>query len=261
MVSLEAIQSASRSIDSAGATPRISFSADHGDSDSTSAFISIAPKLGALRNLDRVASEWPDTEKPEFEFLSANSSLDSNILTADELFSEGKLLPFWQAHHSENRPTCATAAASTRPGPEGEEGDEVEESQGEGEGQERAAGRAAEEHGPGRAGPGWFMDDDLSPRPPKCTVLWKELLRLRNRPIPADVVGPSHEKKEAASAGAVDRDKDLNKRAKKGLERTRSGSLRIRPMINVPICSTVKGSNNYALHPPLFRTKKGRLER
>ncbi|KAK4755687.1 hypothetical protein SAY87_009444 [Trapa incisa] len=273
MVSLEITQSISRSTGSASATPRISFSADHGngnDGNSTSssaAFISISsgtPKLTALKNLERATLEWPDTDKPEFEFLAANSSLACNILTADELFSEGKLLPFWQAHHSSYRSAFSDTAGGTMTGHE-----EVEEEVEKGR---RVAGRAVDECGAGRPGPGWSMDDDLSPRPPKCTVLWKELLRLRNRPIPASkVVGQSHEMREAASGGGSiggsgDRDKaDMIKRVKKGLERTRSASLHIRPMINVPICSTAKGStinsSSYALRPPLFPTKKWRLER
>ncbi|XP_031397892.1 uncharacterized protein LOC116208541 [Punica granatum] len=262
MVSLETIQSTSRSIDPANATPRISFSADPNENNSAATtFISISPKLGALGNRNKARSERPDLEKSDFEFLSANPSLDSNILTADELFSEGKLLPFWQAHHSENRPT-GMATLRTRPGPDGEEDDEPEEGQGEArDGEGRAAGTPADKDAPGRGGPGWFMDDDPSPRPPKCTVLWKELLRLRNRPLPPDTASPNSEKKEGASGGAGERDKDANKRAKKGLERTRSGTLRIRPMINVPICSTVKGTSNYVLPPPLFPTKKGRVER
>ncbi|KAK4759208.1 hypothetical protein SAY87_022339 [Trapa incisa] len=275
MVSLETIQSISRSTDSTCATPRISFSADHcnGNSSSSAAFISLAtptPQLTSLRNLQRATSEWYDTDKTEFEFLSAaNSTLYSNILTADELFSEGKLLPFWQAHHSNNRPTCSATAitSGTSPGPAGVEGEMLEK------GHRAAARQVADECGSGRTVSVWYMDDDLSPRPPKCTVLWKELLRLRNRPIPSTEVNiQSHERREAASGGdggggSRNRDKgDVNKRVNKGLERTRSGSLRIRPMINVPICSTLKGtttssSSTYALYPPLFPTKKGRLER
>ncbi|CAN0856662.1 hypothetical protein LINGRAHAP2_LOCUS6554 [Linum grandiflorum] len=113
----------------------------------------------------------------------------------------------------------------------------------------------------------WFVDDDPSPRPPKCTVLWKELLRLKKQ-RPVSSLSPSSSSSSTSSSSSslgdvATKDKKGSqqvKRAKKGLERTRSSSIRIRPMINVPICSQMKSSSHHhhAL-PPFFPLKKGRV--
>ncbi|KAJ6324013.1 hypothetical protein OIU76_011338 [Salix suchowensis] len=115
----------------------------------------------------------------------------------------------------------------------------------------------------------WFVDDDPSPRPPNCIVLWKELLRLKKQR--ASSLSPSSSSSSTSSSssslsdivaeeegkrGSRKVEKHV-KRIKKGLERTRTASIRIRPMINVPICTPVKSR---AL-PPLFPLTKGRLER
>ncbi|CAI0429913.1 unnamed protein product [Linum tenue] len=128
----------------------------------------------------------------------------------------------------------------------------------------------------------WFVDDDPSPRPPNCTVLWKELLRLKKKQRAAASLSPSsssssnssssssladaavaaEEKKEKKKKGEKLESKSSNntnqvkRAAKRGLERTRSASIRIRPMINVPICSQRKSSS--AL-PPFFPLKKVRV--
>lgn len=110
----------------------------------------------------------------------------------------------------------------------------------------------------------WFVDDDPSPRPPKCTVLWKELLRLKKQR--ASSLSPSSSSSSsssngsslgdvAAKEGSKNKENQHVKRIKKGLERTRSATIRIRPMINVPICTQMKNS---AL-PPLFPLKKGKI--
>ena len=177
----------------------------------------------------------------DFEFLSSNAS-SHPMLTADELFFEGKLLPFWQKQHSEKLNKISLKAKD-------EEEEEVNKEE--------------------STRVNWFVDDDPSPRPPKCTVLWKELLRLKKQR--ASSLSPSSSSSSSSSSassltdvatkdegkgGSGNREKHV-KRIKKGLERTRSASIRIRPMINVPICTQMKNS---AL-PPLFPLRKGRLER
>ncbi|XP_021291367.1 uncharacterized protein LOC110421959 [Herrania umbratica] len=243
-MALEAVQATSRTIEPTS-SPRISFSADFLDENN---FISINPhSQNEEKGQDKgkEAKEWEKDKAraAEFEFLSSNVSSHA-MLTADELFFEGKLLPFWQMQHSEklNKISLKTKAS--------EEEEEAEVNKEE--------SRVS-----------WFVDDDPSPRPPKCTVLWKELLRLKKQR--ASSLSPSSSSSSTSSSsssladvataeegkeGSGNRDKNV-KRIKKGLERTRSASIRIRPMINVPICTQVKSS---AL-PPLFPLKKGRLER
>ncbi|GLU08846.1 hypothetical protein SLE2022_257310 [Rubroshorea leprosula] len=233
-MALEAVPATPRSIDS---SPRISFSADFLDETN---FISINPH-SHIENTEENDKEREKARAAEFEFLSSNIS-SHTMLTADELFFEGKLLPFWQMQHSEklNKISLKTKDA------EGEEEVTKEESR-----------------------VSWFVDDDPSPRPPKCTVLWKELLRLKKQR--ASSLSPSSSSsstssssssladiatKEEGKEGSGNREKHV-KRIKKGLERTRSASIRIRPMINVPICTRMKSSSL----PPLFPLKKGRLER
>ena len=178
----------------------------------------------------------------DFEFLSSNST-SHTMLTADELFFEGKLLPFWQMQQSEklNKMSLKT------------KGDKQEQEE--------------EEVNKEESRVSWFMDDDPSPRPPKCTVLWKELLRLKKQR--ASTLSPSSSSSSSSSSSLVDmvtmddnkegtgkREKQV-KRLKKGLERTRSASIRIRPVINVPIST----QGRVSILPPLFPLKKGRLER
>ncbi|GAV74793.1 hypothetical protein CFOL_v3_18273 [Cephalotus follicularis] len=234
MVSIEAVQAASRSID-APSSPRISFSSEFLDENN---YISITPPS------QREKDQQTEREKPrnvDFEFLS--SSLSSHkMLTADELFFDGKLLPFWQMQQSEKLNKINLKAKD----------DEIEVEVNKGE--TRAS---------------WFVDDDPSPRPPKCTVLWKELLRLKKQR--SSSLSPSSSSSSTSSSsssladmvtnvegkeGSKNREKHM-KKIKKGLERTRTASGRIRPMINVPICTQVKSSSL----PPLFPLKKGRLER
>ncbi|XP_061976790.1 uncharacterized protein LOC133697963 [Populus nigra] len=235
MISLETVQATSRSIEPS--SPRISFSADFLHDKN---FIPISPNPQAEKDGE---AEREKARNAEFEFLSSKMS-SQTMLTADELFFEGRLLPFWQMQHSEklNKISLKTKEAE----------------EGEGEEMSKEEPRV------------WFVDEDPSPRPPKCTVLWKELLRLKKQR--ASSLSPSSSSsstsstsssaladivtKEEGKHGSGNREKHV-KRIKKGLERTRSASIRIRPMINVPICTPVKSS---AL-PPLFPLKKGRLER
>ncbi|CAI0429912.1 unnamed protein product [Linum tenue] len=111
----------------------------------------------------------------------------------------------------------------------------------------------------------WFVDDDPSPRPPNCTVLWKELLRLKKKQRAAASLSPSSSSSSNSSSSSSLADaavassnntNQVKRAAKRGLERTRSASIRIRPMINVPICSQRKSSS--AL-PPFFPLKKVRV--
>lgn len=239
MVSVESGHPPPRAID-APSSPRISFSAEFLDDKN---FISISPKTHHDRE------HGMDVDKAEFEFLSTNVSLDS-MLSADELFCEGKLLPFWQTQQSERLNKISLGSKDV----DGDEG-----------------GREEAKDDKEQSKANWFLDDDPSPRPPKCTVLWKELLRLKKQRTNSSLSPSSSSSSTSSSsnsmadAAAKDEKKEAAarhgekqvKRIKKGLERTRSASIRIRPMINVPICTTAKSS---AL-PPLFPQKKGRLDR
>lgn len=258
MVSLETIQPSSNSVEPTS-SPRISFSADFLDERN---FITINPNTQQAEKKEN--SNAPEREKlrtAEFEFLSCNLTGGEDMITADELFCEGKLLPFWQMHHSEKLNKISLKTEQAEEG--ADEGGEVNKNNNNGKNNNN--NKKKEEMEEPRMS--WFLDDDPSPRPPKCTVLWKELLRLKKQR--ASSLSPSSSTSSSSSSslgevssteeskdGAGNREKHV-KRIKKGLERTRSASLRIRPMVNVPICT--HGKHN-AL-PPLFSLKKGRLER
>ncbi|CAF1937900.1 unnamed protein product [Brassica napus] len=218
--------------------PRISFSADLSDGGD---FICISPVI--CKELEKGSVKVSD-----FEFLSENVT-PQRMHTADELFSEGKLLPFWQAKHSEKLKNVNLKT------------NEEEEQSRNGEvtmmkSRDQESNRVS-----------WFIDEDPSPRPPKCTVLWKELLRLkkqRNSASSSSVrtvssLSPSSSTSSSSSLEREEREKE-GKRGKKGLERTRSASMRIRPMIHVPICTPSKSSVPL---PPLFplSLKKNRAEK
>ncbi|CAF2103022.1 BnaA05g31310D [Brassica napus] len=214
--------------------PRISFSADLSDGGD---FICISPVI--CKELEKGSVKVSD-----FEFLSENVT-PQRMHTADELFSEGKLLPFWQAKHSEKLKNVNLKT------------NEEEES--------RNVEVTMKSNNDNRVS--WFIDEDPSPRPPKCTVLWKELLRLkkqRNSSASSSVrtvssLSPSSSTSSSSSLEREEREKE-GKRGKKGLERTRSASMRIRPMIHVPVCTPSKSSVPL---PPLFplSLKKNRAEK
>ncbi|KAK8511070.1 hypothetical protein V6N13_013482 [Hibiscus sabdariffa] len=248
-MAMEAVQASSRNGIEPNSSPRISFSADFLDETD---FISINPHS---QNQEMDAEKEKDKARvADFEFLSSKVSSHA-MLTADELFFEGKLLPFWQMQHSEK-----LKQISLRKAKDAEEEDDDDDNGG---------GVVVEEviNKDESSRVSWFVDDDPSPRPPKCTVLWKELLRLKKQR--ASSLSPSSSSSSSSSSladiaaseegkqGSGNRDNKHVKRIKKGLERTRSASIRIRPMINVPICTQVKSSTL----PPLFPLKKGRLER
>ena len=241
-MALEAVQATSRTTIEPISSPRISFSADFLDETN---FISINPHSQIEeKEAEEEMKEKGKGRAAEFEFLSSNVSSQA-MLTADELFFEGKLLPFWHMQHSEKLNKISLKTKDSE-----EEEEEVINKE-----ESRVS---------------WFVDDDPSPRPPKCTVLWKELLRLKKHRASSLSPSSSSSSTSSSSSSLADivtaeeagkersgnRDKHV-KRIKKGLERTRSASIRIRPMINVPICTQVKNS---AL-PLLFPLKKGRLER
>ncbi|KAK8709589.1 hypothetical protein V6N13_060603 [Hibiscus sabdariffa] len=238
-MALEAVPASSRNIiepnSNPNSSPRISFSSDFLDETN---FISINPHP---QNEEMEAEKEKDKARvADFEFLSSKVSSHA-MLTADELFFEGKLLPFWQMQQSQKLKQISIRKTKDDDG----EVVRVEEVINKVESSSMS----------------WFVDDDPSPRPPKCTVLWKELLRLKKQR--ASSLSPSSSSSSSSSSSLADiaaceegKHKHV-KRIKKGLERTRSASIRIRPMVNVPICTQVKSS---AL-PPLFPLKKGRLER
>ncbi|KAL1296246.1 hypothetical protein AAHE18_19G269300 [Arachis hypogaea] len=266
MVSLESVP---RSID-APSSPRISFSAEFLDENN---FISISPNPEYERDNEE--------KKEDFEFLSNNVSNNNNtVLTADELFFEGKLLPFWQMQHLEK---LSKINLKAKEGEEEEDDDEDEELEEEVVvvTNNNNSSNNKEESSRVNWGNCVLFPTDPSPRPPKCTILWKELLRLKKQRASSSLSPSSSSSSSSSSASSLgdvaakegkeqgsSRNNNNNnnnnnhkeqhvKRIKKGLERTRSATIRIRPMINVPICTQVKSS---AL-PPLFPLKKGRLER
>ncbi|CAH8356652.1 unnamed protein product [Eruca vesicaria subsp. sativa] len=226
--------------------PRISFSADLSDGGD---FICITPVM--CKELEKGSVKVSD-----FEFLSENVS-PQRMHTADELFSEGKLLPFWQAKHSEK---LKNLNLKTK--------EEEEKQSGNVEVVTMMKSRDQESN---RVS--WFIDEDPSPRPPKCTVLWKELLRLKKQRnssassttrtvsslSPSSSTSSSSSLEDAAGK-REEREKEGKRGGKKGLERTRSASMRIRPMIHVPICTPSKSSVPL---PPLFplSLKKNRAEK
>ncbi|KAK6117255.1 hypothetical protein DH2020_049020 [Rehmannia glutinosa] len=237
LISLESLQNTSNYDDvvEQNSSPRISFSSELLDENN---FISICPNPQAEKERDDNERAKAARNAAEFEFLSGNLT---NMLTADELFREGKLLPFWQMHHSEklNKISLKSSDINAEDGPK-----EIKE-------ENRV---------------NWFLDDDPSPRPPKCTVLWKELLRLKKQRASSTVLTPPSISSSSSSCSRTDvpsvderkegvRNKD--KSVKRIKEKTRTNSIRIRPVINVPICTQAK---NNAL-PPLFSLRKGRLER
>ncbi|KAJ8547382.1 hypothetical protein K7X08_010968 [Anisodus acutangulus] len=235
MVSLDG---ASRS-DEPTSSPRISFSSEFLDEKN---FISITPNAQAEK--ERKDQQDRARSAAEFEFLS-NKLTSENMITADELFFEGKLRPYWQMHYAEKLTKISLKT------------EHAEEKI-----LNKAEVKSKEETRPIN----WFIDEDPSPRPPKCTVLWKELLRLKQKRAsslsPCSSTSSSSSSSSIADISVADHEKSKIqgikekhvKRIKKGLERSRSATLRVTPVIHVPICSQGKST---AL-PPLFSLKKGR---
>lgn len=228
-------------------SPRISFSADFLDEND---YISISPNSHTDKEKEKEIKPREKSRNPEFEFLSSNSQ---TMVSADELFFEGKVLPFWQMQHSERLKNISLKTEDIKDGAATTKAKDVNNKE--------ESARAT-----------WFLDDDPSPRPPTCTVLWKELLRLKKQR--ASTLSPSSSSSSSSSTSsslvdlpAIDEGKEVCgtrekyvKRIKKGLERTRSASLRIRPVVNVPI-QTQAGNKNTNGLPPLFSFRKGKLDR
>ncbi|CAA0403633.1 unnamed protein product [Arabidopsis thaliana] len=243
--------------------PRISFSADLSSSDSDGDFICINPVMNLI--VGREEKDKSSVKAGDFEFLSENATM----LSADELFSEGKLLPFWQVKHSEKLKNV-TLKPKVEVQQE-EEDHKVVNEEGFVHNKEQENNNNNNNNNRGS----WFLDDDPSPRPPKCTVLWKELLRLKKQRTTTTTtastrvssLSPSSSSSSTSSSSSSigdavkkeEREKE-GKRGKKGLERTRSVTMRIRPMIHVPVCTPSKSSSRL---PPLFplRLQKNRVER
>ncbi|CAL1384655.1 unnamed protein product [Linum trigynum] len=109
MVSMETVQPAvnkSTTMDQPTSSPRISFSSEFLDENN---FISISPnhRPREIQNQKPPLSPSPirTAADLQFEFLSntgpAAAAGHAKMLTADELFFEGKLLAFWQMQQSE----------------------------------------------------------------------------------------------------------------------------------------------------------------
>ncbi|MFS7930005.1 hypothetical protein Hanom_Chr04g00339071 [Helianthus anomalus] len=209
----------------ATSSARISFSAEFLDDAN---FICINP-----HDKDK---EKEKAKTGEFEFLSNNLAAPTTMLTADELFFEGKLLPFRQKQCLEK---LAKISLKTENVNEISKAKEVKIEE---------TNRMT-----------WFIDEDPSPRPPKCTVLWKELLRLKKQK--ASSLSPSSSTSSSSSASSFDEESNKKekqiKRSKKGLERTRSTGIKIRPMVNLPVYTHGGRSNSL---PPLFTFRKGMLD-
>ncbi|KAL0858014.1 hypothetical protein Bca101_063168 [Brassica carinata] len=214
--------------------PRISFS-DGGD------FICMSPVTCKELEKDFVKGS---VKVSDFEFLSENAS-PQRMHTADELFSEGKLLPFWQEKHSEKLKNVNLKKTN-------EEEEEEEENR------KVEATMKSNDNNNSKNRVSWFIDEDPSPRPPKCTVLWKELLRLKKQRNSKSSLSPSSSTSSSSSVEDNKREEKERKGGKRGLERTRSTSMRIRPMVHVPVCTPSKSSVPL---PPLFplRLKKNRV--
>ncbi|KAJ0243858.1 hypothetical protein HA466_0198500 [Hirschfeldia incana] len=235
--------------------PRISFSADLSSSDSEGDYICINPDR-LHQQQDRSSAKAGD-----FEFLSDNTQ--TMLTAADELFSEGKLLPFRQVKHPEKLQNVTLKTKVVVNEEEEEDRKVVKE--------ETVHNTTKEIENNNNRG-SWFLDDDPSPRPPNCTVLWKELLRLKKQrntkttntttkgssSTKASTLSPSSSSSSTSSSSSSIGDavkEESEKKGKKGLERTRSVTMRIRPMIHVPVCTPSK--------PPLFplRLHKNRVEK
>ncbi|CAG7879595.1 unnamed protein product [Brassica rapa] len=224
--------------------PRISFSADLSSSDSDGDYICINPK-----NLlpGKVEQDKSSSKAGDFEFLSNTQTM----LTADELFSEGKFLPFRHVKHSEKLQNVTLKTKA-------EEQEQEQEKE-----QDKEDRKVMKDETVNNSNRGsWFLDDDPSPRPPKCTVLWKELLRLKKQrnSTKASSLSPSSSSSSTSSSsssiGDAVKKEEREKKGKKGLERTRSLTMRIRPMIHVPVCTPPS-------KPPLFplRLQRNKVER
>ncbi|XP_073051297.1 uncharacterized protein [Primulina eburnea] len=220
----------SGSSSSSNFSPRLSFSTELLDGKN-SISISPNPKDGE-EGCSTLSKPERTPSTGEFEFLSGGLT---SMIAADELFLEGKLLPFWKMQQSNHYKLNKISLKSENLEKEFEKTEQVDKD-------------------PSRSS--WFLEDDPSPRPPTCTVLWKELLMLRKQR--ASSLSPSSS--SSADGGKEmeeNKKKVVAKRIKRVVERTRSVSrIRIRPVFTLAVCSPRK---NNAF--PLFYSRKGTLER
>ncbi|XP_076894863.1 uncharacterized protein LOC143547287 [Bidens hawaiensis] len=229
MVSPEPQSATTKSLEPAS-SPRISFSAEFLNDAN---FICINPhnkKKDNDKDKDR-------TKTSDFEFLSSNLTAPATMLSADELFFEGKLLPYKPSQCTEMLAKISLKNDNVNEIIKGKDVTKTEETN-----------RMS-----------WFIEDP-SPRPPKCTVLWRELLRLKKQR--ASSLSPSSSTSSSSSASSFEEDSTKKekhvKRTKKVLERTRSAGIKIRPMVNVPVVCTQNVRSNSL--PPLFSIRKVKLD-
>ncbi|XP_047333060.1 uncharacterized protein LOC124936592 [Impatiens glandulifera] len=213
-------------------SPRISFSTDPMEDDDD--FICITPISPAAAFLE-YQTEKSIPQYTDFEFLldTLTSQNTTTTTTADQLFFDGKLLPF------SNQALTHIRLKEDKKSPAAKEEEERENKQNR---------------------IGWTcVDEDPSPKPPTCTLLWKELLRIKKQqrsssssslsPSPSScssIVGDLPMIEEGKEEGPGSLDKHI-KWLKKGLEKTRrsTSTTRIRPMssnVSTPSISS----------PPLF---------
>ncbi|KAI4378872.1 hypothetical protein MLD38_016295 [Melastoma candidum] len=266
------------------APPRISFSSSDFLDDEKD-FISINPKKPPTSSSSTTNSNGNNNNGGEFEFFSGNNNAGGHattMLTADELFYDGKLLPFCQ--QKQHLPVGETKKNKDVVVKEVEANKEREEEIVVVKAEENSGRRSVDcnNKNNGNIGhcPSWYFDEDPSPRPPKCTVLWKELLRLKKHRGSSSSLSPSSsssstssssssmadvvnadDKKETAGGTHGNLREPYLQRIRKGLERTRSGSIRIRPILSVPVCTQHVRTNSNGGGgglPPMFPTRKGR---
>ncbi|XP_076927101.1 uncharacterized protein LOC143590532 [Bidens hawaiensis] len=235
MVSPEPQSATTKSLEPPASSPRISFSAEFLDDAN---FICINPHDKKKDNDKDKEKDKDRTKTSEFEFLSSNLTAPATMLSADELFFEGKLLPYKPSQCTEMLAKITLKNDNVNEIIKGKDVTKTEETN-----------RMS-----------WFIDEDPSPRPPKCTVLWKELLRLKKQR--ASSLSPSSSTSSSSSASSLEEDSTKKekhvKRTKKVLERTRSAGIKIRPMVNVPVVCTQNVRSNSL--PPLFSIRKVKLD-
>ncbi|XP_031111922.1 uncharacterized protein LOC116015897 [Ipomoea triloba] len=172
--------------------PRISFSADFPDEDE--GFISLIPNSGIeLNHRPRCTAE--------FEFRSSIKPSSEAMAAADELFSDGRMLPIWQIRNFKK----LNEISRLRTGQEKKT--------------ESGNNAAAEEIISSNAVSLRFVqEDDPSPRPPKCTtVLLREFLRFRKQ---RDSSSTSTDTSESRKERKGSKEKEVKRMIRKGLERS-----------------------------------------
>ncbi|XP_076956240.1 uncharacterized protein LOC143631330 [Bidens hawaiensis] len=209
------------------------------------------------------------TKTGEFEFLSTTLTSPTTMLSADELFFQGKLLPFGQKQCHEKlmkvNPKYEDLNVNVAKEVKLEDNNininininNISISSNTGN-RNSSSSNSNSNSISNNNRMGWFIDEDPSPRPPKCTVLWKELLRLKKH-RGSSLSASASKSSSSSSSSSIDEEskKEKVKRVKKGLERTRSAGIKIRPMVNVPVCSQARSNSML----PVYSGRKGMLDR